>query len=145
MLHNDFSLWKIDNFTADEVINTGANLRDVNVLTMVGVQKFRTRIGRPVLLLFGGITTGVHASPQHPGGTAIDVAFRESDGPINIKSMVYAAVDAGFKGIGTYWNGVAWSLHLDLGPEIRRWGRWKRHRSDEGWHKESLIIDVSTL
>lgn len=143
MLTTDFKHYNIKNFTSREVRNTGTELRDVNLFTMLALQGFRIHpyVNRPVILLPGGLTTGDHASYEHPAGLAVDVAFREQDGEIVIKRFVYAAVESGFKGIGTYWNGIAWSMHLDIGQEIRRWAWWKHHR--EEWHKTDLIMDVS--
>lgn len=143
MLTNDFKYFGIKNFTAKEVQNTGANLQDVNLFTMLALQRFRVHpyVNRAVILLPGGLTTGNHASYEHPAGLAVDIAFREQDGKIIIKRLVYAAVESGFRGIGTYWNGIAWSMHLDIGQKVRRWAWWKHHR--EKWHKEDLIKDTS--
>jgi hypothetical protein len=144
MLREDFERYGIVNFSWDEAAATGADPRDVNVFWFVAAQKFRTKVDRAVVLLPGGLTTGVHGSWQHPNGTAGDVAFREGEGPLVPKRLVYAAVESGFLGIGVYYNGTALSMHLDLGPLVRRWLWLKAHRRDD-WSKYDLITDPYDL
>ena len=142
MLLSDFDKYKIKKFTGHEVERTGSRLVDVNVFTMVKLQAFRMhpKVRRAVVLLPGGMTTGEHGSFQHPNGTAVDIAFHELERPLSPKQLVYAAVDVGFRGIGLYYNGTALSMHLDLGPELRRWLWIKPHRSDR-WTRIDLILD----
>ena len=137
MIQSDFEHYKISNFSLNEIANTGANILDVNVFLFVTLQLFRVKLDRAIVLLYGGITTGVHSSFQHMNGTAVDITFREGEGEINIGVLHNAAQEAGFSGFGAYWNGTAFSFHLDLGPSVRSWLWWKRHR-EEQWHKESI-------
>lgn len=146
MLLSDFANYQILNFTPREVTDTGANLKDVNALGMVTLQRFRAHpdVDRKVLLLHNGITTGGHESWQHKNGTAFDVTFEDYEKPLSPKRLVYAAEDVGFRGIGLYYNGAAISMHLDLGPRIRRWLWIKPHRS-ETWTKLDMILDPIEL
>jgi hypothetical protein len=146
MRESDFIHYGIENFTADEVRRTGAALVDVNPFTMRALQAFRTHklVDRTVILLHNGITTGEHKSWQHPNGTAVDVCFRDVGSPVVPKQLVYAAEDVGFRGIGLYYNGAAISMHLDLGPDIRRWCGVKPHRSQRRTMLD-LILDPIQL
>jgi len=148
MLKSDIKDYNIKNFTWAEIKATGADPKDVNIFGMVALQKFRVHpyVNRSVVFLPNGITTGGHSSFQHPNGTAYDISFRdfEKPDPLVPKHLVYAAEECGFKGIGLYYNGAAFSMHLDLGPEIRRWLWMKQHRKDK-FKKFDLIVDPYEL
>lgn len=137
MIPSDFEHYSIDNFSRQEIEETGASINDVNLFLMQSMQSLRDDLGRVIVLLYGGLTTGHHASYQHPNGTACDFCLREGDGDISISSIHYAVQRAGFKAFGVYWNGTAFSFHVDLGPNIRSWLWWKRHRENK-WKKETL-------
>ena len=61
-------------------------------------------------------------------GMAVDIAFREEDGAVDIQEIFICALQAGYTGIGIYWNGIAWSFHFDLRPIYAFWTAVKGHR-----------------
>lgn len=121
MIKEDFKKYYITNYTPEEVEATGAKLKDVQPQTMIAIQAFRTALNRKVKLIVNGMTTGKHKAPEHPGGLAVDCMLDEKDGPVAINTLVEAALNAGFKGIGIYWNGVVFSFHFDLRKEYQLW------------------------
>jgi len=140
MLIADFTNYGIANFTPGEVQATGARIEDVNVFLLVALQRLRIALDRPITLLPAGLTTGSHASFQHPNGTAADIVVHGAGTDITPKRVIYSAIDAGFRGIGLYWNGVVYSFHFDLGPDIRRWA-WRRTQGGP-WEKGELYVDM---
>jgi len=141
MLISDFKDNGIEKFTPDEIVRTGATLASVQVFTMIHLNTFRLDIDRATVLLSNGLTTGDHRARWHPLGFAVDGAFREGDGPVLFKRVLYAALQAGFHGIGIYHNGTAYSFHFDLRPDRAIWVGWKMHGEDE-WHLEyEFLID----
>lgn len=140
MREEDFDLHNITCFTPEEVRGTGADLFDISLLLMLMLQKFRKSIGRKVVLLPKGMTTGEHKSQEHRMGLAVDVAFTEQDGPVDIAVVFRSCLTAGAKGIGVYWNGSAYSVHMDLRKEYTFWGAWKAHRKNT-WNYTSLLKD----
>jgi hypothetical protein len=108
------------------------------------VQRFRVNVGRRVVLLPNGLTTGGHKSKEHAAGLAADVGFYEADGPVDIRSCFAAALDAGARGIGIYWNGAAYSMHMDLRKPYSFWCGTKRHRESE-WRYLPLIINPAEV
>jgi hypothetical protein len=139
----DFEDFGLDNYTAVEVENTGAKLEDVKLNLMISVQRFRENVNRRVRLLPNGLTTGGHKSPEHPNGEAADCAFYAEDGSITIGVIVKAALDAGIKGLGVYWNGIAFSVHLDVGKRRRFWYAEKDGPDAMGWEFKSLFVTPS--
>lgn len=144
MLVTDFKDHNIDNFTPGEVEDTGANLADVQLETMIAIQKYRETIRRRVKLAFNGITTGKHKSPLHPGGKAIDSYLLPEDGPIKTLDILKAALKAEFTGIGIYWNGKLYSTHFDLRPNYALWSGIKNF-GEKSWDYRSLIVDLTKL
>jgi hypothetical protein len=138
MILEDFA--GIRNFTADEVTRTGAKLNDVDGSLLSAYDKFRDLVGRRVTLLPGGLTTGNHNSIWHKKGMAGDCALYEEDGPVSVSDVFKAALEAGFKGIGVYYNQIAYSFHLDLRPAYGFWARYREHREPH-WHEVGLIVD----
>ncbi len=137
----DFKKYGVTKFTPEEVTATGARLSDVAAIQMVALQSFRVIVDRRVVLLPGGMTSGKHASEEHPMGLAADVAFYEQDGPISFKKIYRAALDSRFTGIGIYHNGAAYSMHLGLRPRHVHWVAWKKHR-DKDWNFEyDFMVD----
>jgi len=135
---------RVRHFTWQEVEATGAALSGVQARTIYLLDDWRHDIGRTVLLLFNGITTGQHASPYHPAGKAVDICFRETDGPVDIVRYVMAALRCGFTGVGVYWNGTCYSMHLDWGATLRQWARWRSH-GELDWHETGLVQDPRLL
>jgi len=139
---SDFIKYQIVDFTPAEVMDTGASLHDVQLITMVSMQDFRTHIRRRVHLLFNGITTGTHKAPWHNDGLAVDGALYTEDGPTNIHYIFKAALSAGFHGIGIYYNGEQYSFHLDHRPIFKFWGGWKdKKKGINDWQWVSLLSD----
>ena len=117
MTDHDLFQCGIHNFTAAEIEATGASLGDIQVRLMVTLQKLRTLVNRPVHLLYNGMTTGNHKSPFHKKGMASDFWVERSGYQRTMKAMF----EAGFTGIGSYWNGTAYSYHGDIGEPMRFW------------------------
>jgi hypothetical protein len=127
-------------FQASEVTNTGAELGSVQLELMHALDAFRRTLGRPVVLLPNGLTTGNHKAIAHRQGMAADVAIRESEGSVDVQLVFKAALVGGFKGIGIYWNDAAYSFHLELSVNYRFWVARKKHRETH-WVYEPLIKD----
>jgi hypothetical protein len=144
MTPQDFADHHIKYFTPTEITDTGAALEDVQAALIVRYDYFRKLLGRAVCFCPNGLTTGNHKSPLHPAGEAGDASFREKDGPVNVTNVVKAALQAGFRGIGVYYNGTAYSIHLDLRSEYGFWTGFKGHR-ESTWNFRSLIVDPATL
>lgn len=146
MLESDFIDHNIVDFTPKEITSTGANLEDVKLETMVRIQKYRSLIGRRVSIFKNGLTTGNHKSPYHPLGLAIDTGLYIEDGPVKPLIIFKSALEAGFKAIGIYWNGVAFSCHFDLRPKYAFWCGVKDGRgSKSNWVYHGLIVDPSQI
>lgn len=86
------------------------------------------------------MTTGEHVSVWHRRGLAADVGFCESDGMVDVRHCVMYAAESGFRGIGVYWGGAAYSMHLDCRSVPGQWARWRRH-GDHIWRESALITD----
>lgn len=140
MIVTDFEKHGITKFTPAEVENTGATLRDVHLRLMISLQVFRVLLDRRVGLLYNGMTTGEHDAPEHPAGLAVDGYFFPVDGAIEMSDIVKAALTAGFRGIGIYWNGVQFSFHLDLRHDIGFWYGSKKEPGVGSWKFSSLFI-----
>jgi len=138
MERSDFGALNIRHFTPEEVEGTGAKLSDVNFELIVRLEKFRDLIGRVVVLLPNGLTTGEHKSEWHRKGMAVDIAFREEDGAVDIQEIFICALQAGYTGIGIYFNETAYSFHFDLRPAYSFWRGMKKHRADN-WDYSKLI------
>ena len=83
-----------------------------------------------VVLLFNGLTSGDHASPEHKEGKATDfIIVNKSGKHLDAKKVCHYMALAGFRGIGAYYNGLAWSFHGDTGDRIRSWFWDKRDKN----------------
>lgn len=136
----EFDRYGIKHFTPDEVIKTGADLYHVQRKLISHLDLLRDFIGRSILLLPNGLTTGEHVSPYHRLGLAADIAFLDTQGPVFIQTVFKLAIRVGFRGIGIYHNGTAYSFHLDLGEDNRYWAKYKRH-GEFSFHTIPLIVD----
>ncbi|HID93310.1 MAG TPA: hypothetical protein EYP60_04350 [bacterium (Candidatus Stahlbacteria)] len=142
MTEMDFVLCKIKNFTSAEVRKTGADLKDVQVDTMVALQKLRKHLGRRIGLLYNGMTTGTHKAKEHPQGLAVDWFLYPKDGKIQSKTIWQYAVMSGFRGVGIYYNIELknYSFHTDLRSIPNFWGGVKKDTKDK-WIYFNLFHD----
>lgn len=124
-------------FTASEVERTGASIADVQRETMYAIDDFRHEMGIPVRLLFNGITSGNHKSAGHPNGLAVDCTI---SGTVDVGEVFKNALIAGFKAIGIYWNGAAYSFHLELADRYRFWSG-RKAEGEAKWTYGRLIVD----
>lgn len=146
MKKTDFKKHSIDNYTPEEVIRTGALLSDVQLRLMIAVQTFRTILNRRVGIFSNGLTTGDHKAKEHLQGLAGDGFLYPGDGPIVTGLIFKAALTAGFKGVGIYWNGAHYSFHLDLRPDYNFWGGYKDSaRGVKEWTYTSLLTELSAI
>ena len=133
----------LQNFTAQEVMDTGGNPETMERGQMVGMQNLRSMIGRRIVLLHGGMNSGEHTAAEHPEGRASDFILDPKDGPIN-QAVIYkvftSAIACGFKGIGVYFNGVCWSFHVDSGQDVAFWIGRKSTPNAEGWTYRRMQI-----
>ena len=135
----DFQTYSVSHITPDQVEATGSMLSEVSVPLLVTLDWFIDRAGVPVVLLKNGMTSGKHDSPYHAAGKAADVAFDSTPLNVPVRHLVMLASRCGFQGVGLYWNGVAYSMHLDIGDSFRQWAR--RKRPDGTWQQAALIVD----
>jgi len=146
MEKTDFKKHNIDNYTPEEVRDTGAMLGDVQLRLMISLQTFRTILDRRVGLLGNGMTTGSHKAKEHPRGLAVDCFLYPDDGDINTSELFKAALESGFKGIGIYWNGIQYSFHLDLRSVYGFWGGYKDSaKGVKTWQYTSLLTELSEI
>lgn len=146
MLISDFDRYKIENYTPKEIEETGANMKDVQRITICSLQDFRNYVRRRVGLLKNGITTGNHKAPGHSRGLAVDGFLYPEDGPINIQLIYKGAVSAGFTAVGIYWNQIQYSFHLEHRDTIARWlGVKNSSRGINDWYWYPLINDPTKI
>lgn len=131
------------NFSKKEIEATGAKIDDIDFNSFHKLQYFRRSINRRVKFQLNGITSGNHSSEEHKEGKAFDIYFDKRDGIVDFgkaKRYIYAAVVEGFTGIGLYYNGKMYSLHLDCGEKIRRWIAGKKE-GEKNWKYFSFVND----
>lgn len=125
MKTRDLKDFELRHVRARDILATGAPLDSVNVFLAVKVDRFVAATGLPFVFLRNGLTTGNHRSSWHPRGLAVDGAFNVDQDQVRIYDVWKTAIECGFHGIGLYWNGVAYSFHLDLRPGLKFWGGTK--------------------
>ena len=150
MLQTDFKDHNIENFTPKEITDTGADLKDVQLNTMLSLQAFRTYIRRRIGLIYNGMTTGNHKAPGHPNGHAVDCFLYSEDGEVNIHNIFKGALNAGFKAIGIYYNQKQFSFHLEIGSNSRKdfafWmGIKDAEKNINSWEWFSLLQDPTKI
>jgi hypothetical protein len=150
MYISDFAKYNIENFTPKEVQETGADLFDVKVESIIAIQKFRTYVRRRVKLLRNGITTGGHQAQAHPEGYAIDFWLDPNDGPITIHQIYKGCLHAGFWAFGIYWNQKLYSFHGEVkNPYRKDFARWigvkDAEKNVRDWQWFSLLRDPRKL
>lgn len=124
-------------FTKAEIEKTGAKLADVNFEAFKKMVKFRELIKTEVYFVHNGITTGNHKSPGHPAGKAYDVRVPKA----SFYDVFRAAIEAGFTKIGVYWNGAAYSYHLEDSEKAAFWMGTKSAPGVGPWKFDQLIMD----
>jgi len=128
----------------EDITGTGAKLDDVSIWLIVMLQKFyvlmcKTYPNIKIILLKNGLTSGDHRATWHPRGLAADIAL---SGDFKIYDIWKIAVSAGFGGIGLYWNGVAYSIHIDLRPRPKGFpALWAANKVDGKWSYGSVFSD----
>lgn len=128
-------------FTAAEVARTGADPASVTISLMRSLKVFRLAIGHPVMFQHNGLTTGEHSSSAHAKGVAADVYTAAS---VDARALFDAAIMAGFRAVGLYWNGNMYSAHLELisYDELPRyWTGYKAVPGEGVWLYGPLIND----
>lgn len=142
----DFSKYNIINFTPQEIYRTGASLDDIKIELLIKLQKYRSLICRRVNIVFNGLTTGKHKSPEHSGGIASDIYHQPTEGIIDFKKCYYTSLESGFTGIGVYYNEQLnlYLFHMDCGPRFRSWSAYKK-KKHEKWKYKSLLRDPKNL
>ena len=101
----------VGRITEKELTSTGAQIKDIDYFSFQRLCEFRKLLNSPIHFIFNGITTGKHLSAGHPEGKAFDL-FIPNIPPYKI---ICTAIDAGLKRIGVYFNGTAYSYHLENG------------------------------
>jgi len=144
MFVEDFSVHDIAVCTPNDIEATGANLKDVELETILLLNQYYLLVKRKIVLLPNGLTSGKHMSINHPRGRAVDIAFADTEGPLNIYKAWKKAIQAGWTGIGIYWNGTAYSMHLDRRKDVAFWAGTKAHR-EKNWRYVSVFQDPKNL
>lgn len=127
----------ITHFTKEECLKTGANISKLKIDWFHHADMFRDLIDCPVKLIC--LNTGKHeVGSRHYSGDAGDVLLLK---PRIIPEVLDAALQAGFRGIGVYWNGVAYSYHLDIGRTLVTLWQGRKKKGDQVWRYGPLIMD----
>ena len=108
-------------FTKKEIEDTGASIESIDKHSFRKLILLRKTLNKPIKLLYNGMTTGRHKSKGHPLGKAYDITTGEED----YYKVFKCAIDAGFKKIGVYWNGSAYSYHLEDAEKCSFWSGTK--------------------
>jgi hypothetical protein len=125
MKTRDLRDFELQHVRAQDILATGAPLDSVNLFLAIKVDRFIEATGLPFTFLKNGLTTGIHRASWHPRGLAVDGAFSIDQGLVKIYDVWKVAIECGFHGIGLYWNGKAYSVHMDLRPRLSFWGGTK--------------------
>lgn len=135
----DFDLYNITCTDKEKIEDTGAKLSDVNVYTIIKLQDFIDESKIDFALIKNGITTGRHSSPLHPKGLAVDIAVITNQKIY----IVWKIAIKHFCGVGLYWNGKIYSLHLDMRPRPGYWSGTKN--SDGSWKYSGIFLDPKNI
>lgn len=128
--------------TADEIRATGSNVEDVDYSAFDSVCQLRKELNSPIYFIKNGITTGNHKSPGHPAGKAFDIRVPR----LPMYAVFKAAIGSGFNKIGVYWNGKAYSYHLEVAPSPAFWmGTKPEPGPKHGWKFNTLIKDPAKV
>jgi hypothetical protein len=128
----------IKHFKPEEITKTGCTLESVSYELIMAYDAFRDKLGHPVCFVKNGFTTGDHKSKYHKSGEAGDSTIRCVS---NFQKIFKCALDAGFKGIGFYYNHntASFSFHFDIGKDYRFWKGIKNVGS-QVWEYSDLIL-----
>lgn len=122
---------------------TGANISIVKFSLLLGLDRVRRDLSRRIILLRNGLTSGEHSAPEHRQGIAVDFTFLPKDGPIDqscLYTLLKAAIDHGFRGVGFYFNGIMWSFHLDLRKDLTLWTGRKAEPGKGPWVLKQMSV-----
>lgn len=112
---------------------TGADFDKLDSDMLIALHRFNVTIhekyGWIVKLIYNGMNSGDHSSKTHPEGKAVDFTVEGEN--VNPFFVICEMIVSGFRGIGTYWNGVARSYHGDVRKTFAQW-QWRNKRDDEG-------------
>lgn len=138
MIKQDFET--LDYFQANEIIATGAKLKDVQYELLFFLDRLRKKLGKPIYLCKNGLTTGMHKNKLHYEGLAADFSIANKNTDVNL--IFKACMETGFKGMGIYYsqNTKNYSFHIDRGKDYRFWTGYKK-KGDRDWFYGNLIID----
>lgn len=115
-------------FRPKEIEATGAKLEDVDTVLIKRLDKLRNLLGLRIDLIKNGMTTGRHVSEGHKLGRAADV-FIPTKNPYKVFKT---ALLCDLTRIGIYWNGEAYSFHLER--EYRKtFGFWQKIKFNGKW------------
>ena len=143
MKTEDFQTYGIVSFTPAEVRSVGSKVADLDLSLMVCAQKMRDELERRMKVL--SLTGGTHKpGSEHYQGRALDFTLYPEDGPVLISDVYKAALVANFTGVGIYWNGAAWSFHVDVRSHFAFWSAVKNKRASN-WSYLPLTLDESYL
>jgi len=140
MKYTDFDY--ITHFTSNEVIATGAHIEDVAYLTIKYLDRVRSLVDKPIKLIHNGLTSGNHTSRTHLEGCAVDFYVMDDISHTEAVKVALYGVSVGFRGIGVYWNGEAYSFHFDTRNELGTWYGTKTNKNDS-WCYHGLMFNRS--
>lgn len=135
------SIFDTPKFSKKEIEDTGAKLEDVDFESFKMICQIRKDINSPIYFLFNGLTTGNHKSLGHPAGKAFDIRVPRK----NFYEVFKRAIDAGFKKIGVYWNGTAYSYHIENSATSAFWMGTKKAPGKGSWKFGQLILDPKKI
>lgn len=124
-------------FSAREVEPLLDPARPLDADLFLVLDDFRDMVecGVKLLSLNGGTHT---AGSQHYKGKAVDFVLLKERDPLQV---AHRMLDAGFRGIGIYWNGAAYSYHGDLRERHASWTGWKTGLPHSEWVYGKLLRD----
>lgn len=130
-------------FTPEEVRKANGNPDTLDFELVLRYNKFRELIERPVHFVYNGLNSGGHVSKFHKNGQAGDCYLDPKDGKVNIHKVIMCALQAGFTGIGIYWNGKCFSFHFDIRPRYKGWRATKKYLDENNkkweWNYKQLL------
>ena len=123
----DFSGFCIRCVSERDIKDSNAPLESVDVHTIITLDRMYEYVKRDhqavrLLIAPDGLTTGVHNCTWHGRGLAVDLLFDSNPKHLDIYDMVKLAIESGFCGVGVYWTGAGYRMHVDMRPRFAMWG-----------------------